>query len=171
MSIGAIQQAVAGVREFLLAHPEEGRGADSQATAPYQGGLQMRVSGPNNATIVTDMPAAVGGGGSAPTPGWFMRASLASCDATLIVMRAAEAGIRLTSLEVTIDSASDDRGMFGIGDDIPPGALTMRTCIRIGAENASHEQLNRVVADALARSPVADAIRRAVPMSHEIVVD
>jgi hypothetical protein len=33
MSIGAIQQAVAGVREFLLAHPEEGRGADSQATA------------------------------------------------------------------------------------------------------------------------------------------
>ncbi len=170
MSIDAIQQAIAGVREFLLANPEKGRGADSQATALYADGLQFRVHGPNGAVIVTDMPTAVGGGGGAPTPGWFMRAGLASCDATLIAMHAAEAGIRLTTLEVTIDSVSDDRGMFGIGDNIPPGALNMRTCIRIRAENASHEELNRIVADALARSPVADAIRRAVPMSHEIVV-
>ena len=168
MSIETIQHAVAEVREFLLANPEKGRGADSQARAIYHEGLQFRVHGPNDAAIVTDMPTAVGGGGNAPTPGWFMRAGLASCDATLIAMRAAEVGIRLTTLEVAVDNISDDRGMFGIGDDIPPGVLNMQTCIRIRAENASHEQLNRIVEDALAHSPVADAIRRAVPMSHEI---
>jgi uncharacterized OsmC-like protein len=170
MSIEAIQQAVAGAREFLLANPEKGRGTDRQATAVYVDGLQFRVHGPNDAAIVTDMSSAVGGGGSAPTSGWFMRAALASCDATLIAMCAAEAGLRLITLEVTVESISDDRGMFGIGDEIPPGALNMHTCIRIRAENVSHEQLNCIVEDALARSPVADAIRRAVPMSHEIVV-
>lgn len=168
MSIEGIQQAIAGVREFLSANPEQGRSADKQATAVYVDGLQFRVHGPNDAAIVTDMPPAVGGSGSAPTSGWLMRAALASCDGTLIAMCAAEAGIRLTTLEVTIDSTSDDRGMFGIGDDIPPGALNICTSIRIRAENASHEQLKRIVEEALARSPVADAIRRAVPMSHEI---
>lgn len=168
MSIETIQHALKGVREFLRANPDKAQGSDSQAVAVYCEGLQVRVNGPNDAAIVTDMPTTVGGGGSAPTPGWFMRAGLASCDATLIAIRAAEAGIRLTMLEVTVDSISDDRGMFGIGDDIPSGALNVRTRIRIGAENTSDQRIREIVDEALTRSPVADMIRRAIPLSHEI---
>lgn len=168
MSIETIQHAIQGVQEFLLANPDKALGSDSQAAAVYREGLQVQVNGPNDAAIVTDMPTTVGGSGSAPTPGWFMRAALASCDATLIAMRAAEVGIRLTTLEVTVDSISDDRGIFGVGDDVPSGALKVRTCIRIGAENASPNRLGEIVDEALIRSPVADTIRRAVSLSHEI---
>lgn len=168
MSIESIQQAVRGVQEFLLANPDKALSYDSQATAVYREGLQIRVTGANDAVLVTDMPTPVGGGGSAPTPGWFMRAALASCDATLIAMRAAEVGIRLTTLQVVVDSTSDDRGMFGIGADVPSGPLRVRTAIRIGAENASPDRLREMVDEALIRSPVADTIRRAVPVTHEI---
>lgn len=170
MSLETIQQAIADVREFLAANPEEAQGPGRPVTATYVDGLQMRVDGANR-TIMTDMPADYGGGGSAPTPGWFLQAGLAGCDATLIAMRAAEEGISITALEVTIESMWDERGLFGMGESIPPGPLNLHTRIRICAENASHEELYRIVEEALARSPVADTIRRAVPTSHEIVVE
>src|SRR5215472_7071597 len=68
------------------------------------------VSRPRPAQVIlTDMPAAVGGGGSAPTPGWLLRPAHPSCDATMIAMRAAEFTITLHRLEVTVGSPSDDR--------------------------------------------------------------
>ncbi len=72
----------------------------------------MRVSGADGASLVTDMVTGIGGGGSAPSPGWMFRAAYASCVATLIAMRAAEEGWTLEALEVSIDSESDDRGIL-----------------------------------------------------------
>jgi uncharacterized OsmC-like protein len=119
--------------------------------------------------LVSDMPSAVGGGGSAPTPGWFLRAALANCDATVIAMRAAQVGVELTRLQVTVDSVSDDRGMFGVGgDDVPAGPQSMRIRVVIAAHGASPEQLAEIVHWAEAHSPVGSAIRRATPMAMEI---
>lgn len=168
MPTETIQHALNRVREFLAANPDRTQSADSRATAVYQGGIRFEVHGPHDTTIITDMSTGIGGKGSAPAPGWYMRASLASCDATLIVMCAAEAGIRLTTLEVTIDSTSDNRGMFGLGEGIPPGVLEIRSCIRIGAENASPERLHALVDEALSRAPVSDALRREVPVVYQI---
>jgi len=47
------------------------------------------------------MSKELGGGGSAPSPGWLLRAALASCDATVIAIRAAQLGVTPTALEVT----------------------------------------------------------------------
>jgi uncharacterized OsmC-like protein len=80
------------------------------------------------------MPTGVGGGSSAPSPGWLARAALASCDATVIAMRAAELGIPLQGLEVTVDSESDDRGLLGMDDAVPAGPLSSRILVRIVAE-------------------------------------
>lgn len=41
---------------------------------------------------------AVGGGATAPTPGWLLRAARASCGATLVAMEAARDGVELTDL-------------------------------------------------------------------------
>ena len=65
------------------------------------------------------MATSLGGGGSAPSPGWLMRAALASCDATIVAMEAARAGIELTDLTVTVVSESDNRGVLGVGDAVP----------------------------------------------------
>ena len=81
----------------------------------HDGGLRCRVKGPSG-ELTTDMATALGGGGSAPSPGWLLRAALASCDATIVAMEAARAGIELTDLTVTVVSESDNRGVFGVGD-------------------------------------------------------
>ena len=83
--------------------------------------------------LVSDMPKAIGGGGATPTPGWFLRAALANCDATAIAMRAAQRGLVLSALEVTVDSQADDRGLLGLrGAGVLPGPTSMR--VRIAAE-------------------------------------
>ena len=170
MSTQKIQTGIKKVANFLQKHPEQARYTDSVATAVVEEGLRCRVDGPNGTVMISDMPEAIGGGASAPSPGWLMRAALANCDATVIAMRAAQEGVALTTLEVTVDSESDDRGLLGLDEEIPAGPFHMRTRIRIGAEGVSAEQLQAIVEWAELHSPVADAISRAVPNSVEIEI-
>lgn len=83
-------------------------------------------------------------------------------------MRAAQLGISLTKLEVTVNSSSDDRGLLGIGDNALPGPFGVRVHVRIAADDASPEQLREIVEWAERHSPVGDALRRAVPCRVEI---
>jgi len=116
-----IREAIAKAIAYLRGHPDEARYIDSPATAVIEEGLRCRVEGPKGRLAITDMPASIGGAGSAPSPGWLARAAQASCDATVIAMRAAQEGITLNVLEVTVDSESDDRGLLGMDDSIPAG--------------------------------------------------
>ena len=143
---------------------------DKPATAVVEQGLRCRATGPNGEAVVTDMPKGIGGAASAPTPGWLLRAALASCDATVIAMRAAQLGIVLSQLEVTVDSVSDDRGILGLGNAIPPGPQSMRIRVLIAAKDTSAEELRQLVSWAEAHSPVGDAVRRAIPSQIEVEV-
>src|SRR3990172_7092209 len=162
MSVTHIQQSIEGVIKYLSEHPDECRCTDKAATAVVEEGLRCRAEGPSGATLISDMPKAIGGGGAAPTPGWLLRAALANCDATVIAMRAAQLGTTLTTLEVTVDSESDDRGLLGMDDTISAGPLSMRTRVRIGANGVTPEHLREIVEWAEAHSPVGDAVRRTV---------
>ncbi len=162
-----IAQSIAGAVEDLTANPDEARYTDSSATAKVDG-LRATVSGPDGATLVSDMPTGVGGAASAPSPGWLMRAALASCVATVIAMRAATQGIALDTLEVTVDSESDDRGLLGMDDDTPAGPLQTRVRVRIGASGVDPDRLKEIVQWAYQHSPVGDATRRAIPTTVEI---
>ncbi len=170
MSTHEIQAAIKKVVGFLEKYPEKARYTDSAATAIVEQGLRCRVDGPKGAYVVSDMPEAIGGGATAPTPGWLLRAALANCDATVIALRAAQEGITLTTLEVTVDSESDDRGLLGLDEEIPAGPYHVRTRIRIGAEGVSEEQLRSIIEWAEIHSPVADAISRAVPSAIDVEI-
>jgi len=168
MSIDNVRKSIEAAIDYLNQHPHEARYTDTAATATIEDTLRCHASAPDGTAVNSDMPSSVGGAGSAPSPGWLMRAALANCDATLIAMRAAQVGIRLTDLEVVVDSESDDRGLLGIDDSVPAGPLSMRTRIRIAAEGASEDGLREIIEWAEKHSPVADAIRRAVPTSTEV---
>jgi uncharacterized OsmC-like protein len=168
MSSDHIRTSIDGAIKYLKEHSDQARYTDSAAEAIWEGGLRFRAVGPGGATVFSDMPKGVGGEGSAPSPGWLMRAALATCDATLIAMRAAQEGVELTTLEVSVDSQSDDRGLLGIDDTVHAGPLSMRTRIRIGAAGVSEQKLREIVRWAEAHSPVADAICRAVPATTEV---
>lgn len=161
-----IQEALAGVARHFEQHPQDAQSTDKPATAVWQAGLRCHTEAPGT-TLACDMPAPLGGAGGAPTPGWLMRAALANCNASMIALRAAQTGITLTRLEVTVDSDSDDRGVLGLAD-VPAGPLRVRTRVRLAADGASAEQLHALVAWAERHSPVADALRRAVPVSATV---
>jgi uncharacterized OsmC-like protein len=152
----------------LTEHPEAAVATDAAATAVREEGLRFRVEGPNG-DVFSDMSKTVGGGATAPTPGWLLRAALASCDATLVAMEAARDGVELTGLTVTVDSESDFRGVLGVDDSAHPGPLTVRVRIQLAAGNATVDQLREIVQRAESHSPVRDAVARAVSMTTESV--
>src|SRR5260370_39664333 len=113
MSVIHIQHSIEGVIKYLSEHPDECRSTDSAATAVVEEGLRCRAEGLNGRMLMSDMPMAIGGGGSGPSPGWLSRAALANRDAPGIALGAAPFGGTLTTLEVTVDSESEDRGFLG----------------------------------------------------------
>src|SRR5687767_6564726 len=162
-----IRSSVAGVVDYLTKNPAAALSKDMPAVARLESGLRCRAEGPHGAVVVSDMPEAVGGEGSAPTPGWFLRAALATCDATMIAMRAAVEGVAITRLEVTVESDSDDRGLVGADDAAPAGPLQVRVHIRAQSD-ASAKRFHEIVDWAEQHSPVGDAIRRSVATSVSI---
>jgi uncharacterized OsmC-like protein len=163
-----IREAIERATSYVAGHPEEAVYTASQATAVVESGLRVRVTGPADESAVTDMVTSVGGGGSAPSPGWLLRAAIASCVATIAAMRAAQLGYALGSLEVEVDSVSDDRGILGIDESVPAGPLSVRIAVRSTAPDVGRAEIESLVGWAVDHCPVADAVRRAVPLSVEI---
>jgi len=100
MSAGEVRDAIETITKVLSEQPQKGRSKNPLATAALKTGLRFQIIGPNGEAAVTDMPPPLGGKGSAPPPGWLLRASLASCNATVIATRAAQLAITLKTLKV-----------------------------------------------------------------------
>jgi uncharacterized OsmC-like protein len=164
----SIRNAIEKASRHLKEHPDDATGTDAAATAVREEGLRFRVEGPKG-EVTSDMSESVGGGGTAPTPGWLLRAALASCDATLVAMEAARDGVELTDLTVSVESDSDFRGVLGMDGSVNPGPIAIRTRIELTASNATGEQLREIVQRAEKHSPVRDAVMREVSMTTEIV--
>ena len=166
-----IRTAIEGASAYLTEHPDEARYTDSLATARVSSGLAVRVEGPNGEVLETDMPAAVGGAGSTASPGWYLRASVAACVASLATMRAAQIGLEGFGCEVDVDSESDDRGILGLDASVPGGPLSMRIRLRLRASGVGLERLEELAVWAVEHCPVSDAVRRAVPVHIEVTAE
>ena len=167
MTIG---EAVAAATAYLAEHPDEARYRDSPAIATLGDALGVSVTGVDGASMRTDMPRGIGGGATAPSPGWFLRAAEAACVAALIGIRAAALRIDLETVEVAVDSELDDRGILGMADDIPAGPLSTRVAVTIGAPGREPGELEALVRWAIDHCPVTDAVSRAVPLEVEVAV-
>ena len=163
-----IKDAVAHASAYLTEHPDEARYRDSPAIARISSGLAASVTGPAGESVTTDMPAGIGGGASAPSPGWLMRAAAASCVASLIAIRAATIGAAIGPIEVTVDSESDDRGILGLEDGIDAGALSMKVVVSVGGTDVGPDGVRELVDWAIRHCPVTDTIARAVPVEVEM---
>lgn len=168
MSVKHIQNSVNDVIAYLTENPKDPVSTSAQIIAVTEQGLRCRATGEDGKTIVTDMPKAVGGGGTVPSPGWLARAALATCDATRMAMRAAELGISLDTLQVTTYSVDDDRGLFGMDKSIRAGSLSLRTRVTIGAAGIGEKKLREIVDYAVTHSPVADSCRGETPSKVEV---
>jgi uncharacterized OsmC-like protein len=175
MTAETISKAVQRVRKVLSRHPNAGIHADEPAIARWGQDLRVICTHANGTQIATDLPAEIGGTGDQVSPGWLMRAGLASCLATRIAMEAAAEGIVLTRLEVSATSTSDARGLFGmrtdVGEPITAGPRELRLEVRIGAPGVPRERLQAMIGESHYRSPVSAALVSAVPVALHIEVD
>ncbi len=168
MSDERVRWAIGSAVAYLTEHPDDAKSTDSAAVATLVDGLVVRVTGSDGSSITTDMVPSVGGTGSAPSPGWLLRSAEASCVATLIAMRAAMLEITLDTLEVTVDSESDDRGILGIDESVPAGPLSTRVAVRLTADGVDHATLEEIARWGVKHCPVCDAVERAVPVMTEV---
>ena len=163
-----IKQAIEGAIGYLNGHPEEGRYTDSEARAVLGEGLRCTIESPVGPPLATDMAESVGGANSAPSAGWLFRAALASCNATLIAMRAAQQGVTLERLEVVVDSESDDRGILGIDPSVPAGPYAIRVRVEVSAPGVDQATLREIIDWGVAHCPVCDAAKRPVEVSLDV---
>jgi uncharacterized OsmC-like protein len=163
---GAVERAGA----YLTEHPDEARYRDSVARARLGTGLRVQVDGPGGEALSSDMPKGIGGGATAPSPGWYLRAAAASCVAALIGIRAAATGLALPpdAVEVEVDSESDDRGILGVDEAIPAGALSMKVVVALVNASVDREAFEAVARWALDHCPVTDTVQRSVPIELEV---
>jgi hypothetical protein len=94
-----VREAMEKLGSAIAADPSKAQAKRAPATARLVDGLRCEITGPYAEKVMTDMPPAIGGAGSAPSPGWLFRGALASCTATVIAMRAAKLGIALKTDE------------------------------------------------------------------------
>jgi uncharacterized OsmC-like protein len=175
MTIRDIAAAAQRAESVLKRRPAAGVHDDSPATARWQTGLRVVACHANGTQMSTDMPTELGGTGDKVTPGWLLRAGLASCLATCIAMDAAAEGIELAALEVLATSRSDLRGLFGMADaagaPVGAGPSEVQLRVRISAAGVSAERLRLLVEESNRCSPVSTAVRDAVPTTLQIEVD
>lgn len=160
------------VRAVLARRPQAGIVADEPVTAHWNEGLRVITRHENGTQVLTDMVAELGGEGNQVSPGWLLRAGLASCLATRIAMEAAAAGIVLARLEVTAKSQSDARGLLGMTDDrgepVAAAPCEVQLEVSIGAANVPHERLRAMIDVSSRCSPVSNALERAVPVKLHV---
>jgi uncharacterized OsmC-like protein len=166
LPVSDIGAAVKRASAYLSDHPSEAQYRDSHARARLGSGLRVEVDGPGGERLSTDMPKGIGGAATMPSPGWYFRAAAAACVASLIGIRAAMTGVELAadSIEVTVDSESDDRGILGLDDRIPAGALSLRVVVAVRSGGPDRETLGSLATWAVAHCPVTDTAQRAIPI-------
>jgi len=175
MGMEHIAASLERVASVLRRKPQAGLADDSEATARWDGGLRTSVRSDNGPSVATDMPTELGGEARAITPGWLLRAALASCSATRIAMAAAAEGITLHTLEVRATSRSDARGLLALpemdGSAVPAGPLAMALHVRISAPGVLEARLRALVASTATCSPVTGAVEQPLPVAMHVEVD
>ena len=175
MTTANIVSAIQRLRVVFTRRPEAALHADAPAIARWERGLRVVCRDANGARIATDLPREIGGEGNEVTPGWLLRAALASCLASRIALEAAARGIRITGLEVTAASESDARGLLGMSDAagvrIPPEPRAVQLRVRVAAASAGAETLRAMIEDSHRGSPVGCAVEHSVPLRLEIDIE
>lgn len=175
MSAEQIATAMERVASVLRRKPQTGISDDTPATARWDGDLRVVARNALGTEVVTDMPVELGGSDTAPTPGWLLRAAIASCAVTRIAMAAAAEGVVLSTLEARATSRSDLRGLLGMVDAasgaVPAGPLEMALHVHIGAPGVPAERLRALVEATRVCSPVTCAIEQPLPMALHVEVE
>ena len=142
--------------------------SSAKASGRLDEGLHCTVSS-HELDVRMDMPKELGGDGSAPTPGFFIRAGLIGCVAIGIKMTAAREGIPLESVDVDVEMDFDHGAMFGLGDNT---AAPLETRLTIALQSpAPWAAVEAMARRALAADPYFLALRDPQRVNFTLVAE
>jgi uncharacterized OsmC-like protein len=162
-----IATALDRLHRALAARADFGRHTAS-SVATLSDGLRCSVTEQRWA-VEFDLAPALGGDGSAPSPTVLARAALGACLAMGYQLRAAEAGVELSAVRVTVETDSELAGMLVDGAAVPPGFTAIRYHVDIESP-ASTETVERLVEQGDRLSPVLDMLTRANQVQRTVSV-
>ena len=167
--IQKISEAIRRSKKALTLKPALGR-ATCVSKVRIKNGLSCDIQ-EGEWKFSADMPAMLGGSGSAPTPGVYGRAALGSCLAIGYMMKAAEMGIAINNLEVEIEADADDGALLGTADkSIPPGYLEIRYSVTIESD-ADEAEIMHMLEEGDAHSPYLDIFTRAQKCIRRVTIN
>jgi uncharacterized OsmC-like protein len=161
-----IVAALERLRSALASRPELGRASVNVSVSELRDGIRC-VSHEKSFRVESGLGTALGGDGAAPSPAALVRAAFGACLAMGYQLRAAEAGVDLRAVRVTVESESDVRGMLGSGGGEPPGFSGLRYHVEIDSP-APADELTRIVELGDRYSPVLDMLTTALTVERSV---
>jgi uncharacterized OsmC-like protein len=114
-------------------------------------------------------PAILLGTDTGPNPAEYLLHALAACVTTSLVYSAAARGVRLTSVESTLEGDLDVQGALGTNtEDYRNGYERIRMTVTISGD-APAEKLRQIVQRGADRSVVFDSISAGVPIVLDVI--
>ncbi|MEZ4649694.1 MAG: OsmC family protein [Candidatus Eisenbacteria bacterium] len=111
-----------------------------------------------------DHPAVLVGQDNAPSPPEFLLHALLSCLTSGIGNIASARGVRLESVQSSIEGDIDLQGLLGLSKEVRNGFQEMRVNFRITGD-APAEKLEQIVEQSRKRSAVYDVLTNGLPIS------
>jgi len=175
---GVNVQALLEARDALKAAPEAAQ-FTWRASAKWQGGVHstMKVQsffglgeeqGHNDEwSFEADHPEVFAAEDNGITPIEYLLVGLASCLTGGIASIAENRGIKLRSVESTVEGAHDIRGILGADADVRNGFDDIKVTFTIDAD-ASKQEIEALVAQSQKRSAVFDALSNTTNITVEV---
>jgi uncharacterized OsmC-like protein len=168
-----------GTIDAVKANPDLAR-FQFRATTEWQGGAQTRTAiqgfygaGKEDTSrgkpfeLTGDEPPVLLGANTGPNAVELVLTALASCLSVGFIYNASAQGIRVHSLEFSVEGDLDLHAFLGLGDRPRPGYENIRVHYRVKAD-APREKLVELCNYVQKTSPVLDILRNPVPVSVEM---
>ena len=175
---GVNVEALLGAREVLKGAPEAAQFTWRASSAWHDGvqstvrlqnffGLGEEQSHKEESVFTADHPEIFAATDNGITPIEYLLVGLASCLTAGVASVAENRGIKLHSVEATLEGHHDIRGILGADSDVRNGFNDIKVTFTIDAD-ASKEDIEALVAQSQKRSAVFDAITNPTDVTVEV---
>ena len=121
----------------------------------------------NPHVFVKDEPSVLLGNDNGANPVEYLLAGLAGCVTTSLVAHAAARGIKIDSIESTLEGDIDLQGLFQLDKNVNLGYQGINIDFKIESD-ASEETLQELIELAKKASPVANTVSRPTPINVKL---
>jgi len=156
-------QPVIAKFQFRAQNEWLGGGHNQTTFTDFDGACQRHVH-ENPHVVVSDEPTVLLSADRAANPAQYALHALAACLCSTLVIHATARGIRVRSVESTLEGDVDLQGFLGLDETIRNGYEGIRVALKVDAD-APSETIDELIRVAQERSPLVDIISNPTPLT------